>query len=135
MDRRAAFEGTIYVKGKRLKNSNLGLLLTGDFHCGFSLKRDNSNAGLATSAHDAVKEAIGTGKQKTTLVFVFDCVGRQRKMLKNGNFPAELAAMKEAAGEIPLFGFYGNGEIGHKDNDTAPRGVANHISTCAISTK
>ena len=56
-------------------------------------------------------------------------------MIRNGNFPAELAAMKEAAGQIPLFGFYGNGEIGHKNNDTAPRGVANHISTCAISTK
>ena len=41
--------------------------------------------------------------------------------------------MKAAVGDSPLFGFYGSGEIGPKDNDSPPCGVGYHIAICVIS--
>jgi hypothetical protein len=41
--------------------------------------------------------------------------------------------MKTAAGDTPLFGFYGSGEIGHRKNGEASCGDGYHISVCAIT--
>ena len=53
-------------------------------------------------------------------------------MLKDNSFAKEVEAMKAVAGDIPIFGFYGSGEIGHKDNDSPARGVGYSIAACAI---
>lgn len=123
----------VYAAGEIKKNSNLAVLLTGDFECGFSTKKDNSPEGLITSAKDAAKEAIGKKKDKTALMFAFDCGGRRGKMKEN--LPKELEAMKTIAGNIPIFGFYGSGEIGPKDNKSPSKGVGYHVAICAISAK
>ncbi len=60
------------------------------------------------------------------------CGGRRGKMLKDNSFAKEVEAMKAVAGDIPIFGFYGSGEIGHKDNDSPARGVGYSIAACAI---
>lgn len=128
----AAQRGRIYVEGKPVEKSNLGILLSGDFKCRLSLLQDNSPEGLITSARDALQNTIGTSQAKTALVLVFDCGGRRGMMLKNGNFPKELEVMKQVAGDAPIFGFYGSGEIGCPENGSTACGVGHHISACAI---
>ena len=129
----AAYKGDIYVQGKRVRGSNLGLLITGRFTCGFALKKDMSRDGLVRSARDCVREAIGQRKGRVALVLVFDCGGRRGAMLKHKNFPQELEAMKAAAGTAAIFGFYGSGEMGCTQTGTPAKGVGYHIAACAIS--
>lgn len=121
-----------YAKGKSIPNSNVGILFTGDFSVGTALKKDMSKEGLITSAGDAFREAIGDNGQRLVLTLVCDCGGRRGKMLENGNYPEEVAAMKAAAGDSPIFGFYGSGEIGCDGTGAAPAGVGYHIATAAI---
>jgi len=125
----------IYEKGKFVPKSNLGVLLTGNFTCGLSTKKDMTPQGLIDSARNAFKEAIAENQKKTAVVFVFDCGGRRGAMLKNKNFPEELKAMKGVSGDTPIFGFYGSGEIGHANNDAPSCGVGYSISTCAVIVK
>lgn len=125
----------VYKKGKFVPKSNLGVLLTGSFSCGLSIKQDNSPQGLVDSARDTLREAVGKGPKKPALLFVFDCGGRRGMMKENGNFPAELEAMKEVAAGQPIFGFYGSGEIGCKAADAPACGVGHHISAAAIVEK
>jgi len=131
----AACRDDIVVKGELVKGSNLGILLTGDFACGFGLMKDMTVEGLINSARETLKTAVGDKKDKLALVLVFDCGGRRGEMQKNKNFEKELEAMKEVAGAAPLFGFYGSGEMGCAGPDAAPKGVGYHISACAIATE
>ena len=126
----AAFQDVVYHQGKVLRGQNLGLLLTGNFRCGLATKKDMSPEGLINSAKEAFSEAIASGKGKVVLVLAFDCGGRRGKM--GDNLPKELDAMKAAAGDAAIFGFYGSGEIGPADNDSPSRGVGYSISACAI---
>ncbi len=126
--------GRVYVKSEAASGINLGILIAGDFTCGFSLQKDMSEQGLVDSATTAFTEAVGDSK-KTKLMLVFDCGGRRGAMLKNGNYPEELKAMKAVVGNVPIFGFYGSGEIGCKATGEAPCGVGYHISACAIQGK
>ncbi len=121
--------GDIYNRGKVIPGHNIGILLTGDFRCGFSMKKDNSPEGLITSARDTVTEAFKG--QEPALAFVFDCGGRRGEM--GDNVPKELEAMKSVAGDVPLFGFYGSGEIGHRSNGAPSCGDGFHISVCALT--
>ncbi len=131
----AAYQGIGYAAGASVEGSNIGILISGDFTCDVSLQQDNSPDGLVASARKAFEEAIGEDDDKVQLVFAFDCGGRRASMLKIGNFPAELQAMKRVAGDSPFFGFFGSGEIGCKSATSTPRGVGHHISTCAIKTR
>jgi len=131
----AAYKSAIYVKAKRVMGSNLALVVSGDFTCGFGLKKDMSRDGLVRSARDCLTEAIGPNKEKLAVVLVFDCGGRRGAMLKHKNFAQELEAMKSAAGTVPVFGFYGSGEMGCAKIGTASRGVGYHIAACAIAAK
>jgi hypothetical protein len=123
----------LYYKGKIVRKSNLGLLLSGNFKCGFSTKMDNSPEGLINSARQACTEAIGGRKDNVVMTFAFDCGGRRGKM--KDNLPKELAAMKDVLGDSPIFGFYGSGEIGPANNDSPSRGVGYHIAICTIKSK
>jgi len=126
-----ASSGCVYDKGKVIQKSNLGILLSGCFKCDFSMKKDNSPEGLITSARDAF--TASKGKDKAVLVLVFDCGGRRGKM--GASLPKELEAMKAVAGKTPIFGFYGSGEIGHRDDKTPACGDGYHISVCALTPK
>jgi len=128
----AAKNGLLYVKAKTQKGANLGVLITGSFTCGLSLKKDMTPDGLISSARDAFTEAIGNKKDKLALMLVFDCGGRRGAMLKNKSFPKEIEAMKSVAGDVPIFGFYGSGEIGCPGTGAPARGVGYHISACAL---
>ncbi len=128
----AAKADLLYSKGKVVQKSNLGLLVCGDFRCGFSAKNapgDKKDQVIAV-AGEAVKQAVGENSDDVVLVLAFDCGGRRGQM--GGEIDKELAVMKQAAGNVPIFGFYGSGETGPKDNDSTAHGVGFHIVICAI---
>ena len=75
---------------------------------------------------------MGEAGDKVALMLVFDCGGRRGKMMNNGDFSKELAAMKSVVGETPIFGFYGSGEMGRKCCDTPSFGDGYHISATAL---
>lgn len=128
----AAFRDDIVARGELVKGSNVAILLTGPFACGFGLAKDMSPEGLISSARDTVKAALGEKRDKAALLLVFDCGGRRGEMQKNKTFGKELEAMKEAAGGVPLFGFYASGEMGCTTVGAPPKGVGYHIAACAI---
>ena len=124
----------VYHKGKLVdKKSNLGVLLSGGFKCSFAAGKGDGIDGVIASAGEACKTALGESKDKTIAVFAFDCGGR-RGTLKDG-LAGELQAMKDVIGNVPLFGFYGSGETGPKDNDSPPKGVGYHVIICALLAK
>jgi hypothetical protein len=123
------------VKGKIVTATNVGILLTGDFKLGLATRKDNSKEGLVNSADEAFTKALNGGKDKASLIFVFDCGGRRGSLNENGDLEKELDAMKALAGNCGIFGFYGGGEIGHADNDSPAKAVGWSISTCALIEK
>ena len=127
----AAKGDLLYCQGKVLPGSNLGLMLSGPFKPSFSAKNAPAKEKdrVIAVAGEAAAEALGDVKQ-AKLVLAFDCGGRRGQM--GNEVDKELAAMKAAIGKSPLFGFYGSGETGPKDNDSAPSGVGYHIVICAL---
>jgi hypothetical protein len=128
----AAKGDLLYCQGEVLPQSNLGLMLIGDFTCGFASKNapaDEKDRVIAV-AGEAAAQAVGDKKDDATLVLAFDCGGRRGQM--GGEVDRELAGICAAIGDAPLFGFYGSGETGPADNDSPPRGVGYHIVICAI---
>ena len=128
----AALRDFLYHKGKVVLDSNLGLLLTGNFKCSLSAKgaRGEKKERVIAVAGEAAREAVGRQKDRAALVMVMNCGGRRGEM--GGDVDKELQLIRKAAGSVPLFGFYGSGEIGPKDNNSPPRGVGHHIIVCAI---
>jgi len=128
----AAKGDLLYYQGKVFPDHNLGLLLAGNFKCGFAAKNapgDQKDRVIAV-AGEAAAQALGGAKDAAALVLAFDCGGRRGQM--GGAVDQELALIKGAIGKAPLFGFYGSGETGPKDNDSPARGVGFHIIICAI---
>ncbi len=128
----AAKGDLLYVHGKVLPKSNLGLLLKGNFECGFAAKNapGKEKDRVIAVAGEAAEQALGGNRDKAIVMLTFDCGGRRGQM--GGEIGRELQLLKEAAGSTPIFGFYGSGETGPKDNDSAPHGVGYHIIVCAI---
>ena len=128
----AAMGDLLYHKGKVVPDSNLGLLLAGNFKCSFSAKNapPEEKARVIAVAGEAAEQALGASRDRAMLVLAFDCGGRRGDM--GGEVDKELQVMRKAVGNTPLFGFYGSGETGPKDNNSPPRGVGHHIIICAI---
>jgi len=135
----AACGGITYFKGKLVgKMKNLGILITGKFRIGCSMLNkgpaDVHKNELVAAAGQAFKNAVGEDKDKTALVFAFDCGGRRGRMGKDR--PDELKVMQAVVGkEMPIIGFYGSGEMGIKTMGAPACGDGYHISVCAIKTK
>ena len=124
----------IYHEGKIVRTSNVGVLLTGDFRVSMSTKTAGQDSppaeDVVRTAREAAVQAMGDNQDRAKLALVFDCGGRRAHL--GDRLPDELAAMKEVLGDIPLFGFYGSGEIGPVDNSSPSRGVGFHVSICII---
>ncbi|MHC4253916.1 MAG: FIST N-terminal domain-containing protein [Planctomycetota bacterium] len=136
----AAAKGDLsFDKGKVVgKKKNVGVLVTGDFDIGCSTLNegppDVDPNKLVAAAGQAFKNAVGADLDRTVMVFAFDCGGRRGKMGKDR--PRELGVMQAVVGkDMPIFGFYGSGEMGPKMTGDVPRGVGYHISACAIKRK
>ena len=124
---------SIYFQGKVVPKSNVGILISGHFTCGFAGRKDMSKEGLVSSATKTFTDAAG--KNKVALMLVFDCGGRRGALDKHKIRGDELAAMKAVAGKTPIFGFYGSGETGPMKTGEAAVGVGYHLFVCAICAK
>ena len=131
----AAVGGLTYYQGKVHKKSNLGLLISGDFTCSFAIKKAKTTKPMdvVNAAGEAFAKAVAGKKDKLQMVFAFDCGGRRGQM--KDKRPLEVVQMKQAAGDVPIFGFYGSGETGRDGNDAPPKGVGYHICAAAIFKK
>ncbi|MEE8451262.1 MAG: FIST N-terminal domain-containing protein [Thermoguttaceae bacterium] len=124
----------VYYQGKVTKEkSNVGIAIKGDFKCSFAAGNAPGNDKEAVIAVAGKAAIQAVGDDKPLLTFAFDCGGRRGQM--GGEIDRELALIKGAIGDTPLFGFYGSGETGPKDNDSAPQGVGYHVFICVISGK
>ena len=121
-----------YCRGKVHANSNVGVLISGPFSCGFAIKKAATTEPMdvVNQAGLAFRQAIGDRKNDLEMVFAFDCGGRRGQM--KDKRPLEVAQMTEAAGTAPVFGFYGSGETGRDGNKAPPQGVGYHICVAAL---
>ena len=121
-----------YCRGKVHANSNVGILISGPFSCGFAIKKAATTEPMdvVNQAGIAFRQAIGARKSDLQMVFAFDCGGRRGQM--KDKRPLEVAQMTEAAGNVPVFGFYGSGETGRDGNKAPPQGVGYHICVAAL---
>ena len=131
----AANGGLTYSQGKVHKKSNLGVLISGDFTCGFAIKKAKTTEPMdvVNQAGLAFRQAIDDDQDKLQLVLAFDCGGRRGQMKDKRSL--EVKQMNAAAGGKPIFGFYGSGETGRDGNDAPAKGVGYHICVAAVFRK
>ncbi len=122
----------VYYQGQAYPDSNLGILLTGEFTCGLATQGGRNKDDILNTAHQAVQQAIGSPSDTPppAVVFAFNCGGRRGVL--GQDLPAELDAIRKPLGTVPLFGFYGSGEIGPPQTGQPARGVGFHIAVCAL---
>lgn len=124
----------VYAGGYVLRESNLGILLTGEFELAFA-----GGTAPSRTADEVIEvggriaeQALKRVKDRTVLALVCNCAGRFMEM--DGRHAEEFQGISNAAAGAPLFGFYSNGEIGHLDNESCSQGVGHHIMIAAILT-
>ena len=121
----------VVVKGILRENTDVAILLSGKFKVSTATCGGNGN--LVAKAEEATSTAIQNVNGKPAAMFIFDCGGRRGELAKDNLLGDELAAIRKKTGDIPLFGFYGGGEVGSKDNNSAPEGVGFSISCAVLS--
>lgn len=129
----AASEGEwVYIEGRVIRDANVGVLLSGDFDCGFSTLGARERGSILQTAEQAIRDATGRGPEQPGVVFAFNCGGRRGVLGQSGGVAQELTAMRRSLGGRPLFGFYGSGEIGPPQTGAEAAGVGFHIAACAL---
>lgn len=123
-----------YYQGKAIPDSNIAVVLAGDFDCSVAREVGLEKEGVVPAARAAAERALEGVRDRAVFLFTFSCVGRMTNM--GEDVPEELAAVNAVTGgDLPLFGFYAGGEIGHEKNGEPAVGVGGNISLCAILKK
>jgi len=86
----------VYYQGKVVAGkNNVGVLITGDFDCGFSMvKGDGKEETIAIAGKAFTAAASSTDAENIKLMFAFNCGGRRKIM--GEEIGRELAGMKKA---------------------------------------
>jgi hypothetical protein len=121
------------VAGEIRKAMNIAVLIKGPF--AVRLACNGGGGDLVAKARNSVDSVLAEGREGAKVIFVFDCGGRRGELAKGGALAQELEAMKTVAGPIPLFGFYGGGEIGSTKAGQPAQGVGFSCATAAIMAK
>jgi hypothetical protein len=118
------------VRGELVRGVNVALLIQGDFTVGTGLAGGSKEQTPAKAAESvSAARAIAAGRTPA-LVLLFDCGGRRGTLVANRQIDQEFAAIRTAAGDAPLFGFYGGGEIGMVGGK--PSGVGYHVACATL---
>ena len=112
-------------------DSNLGLMISGDFKCGFACKAASDSPGVVQTADEATREALRSANSRSDVAFIFDCVSRLQTL--GSDRAKELQAIRASLGDTPVFGIYGSGEIGPSSNGAPASGVGGHIVVCVVA--
>ena len=123
----ASREQFVYYRGKPHSKCNLGLLLAGDFDLTFAGGTAPSRTAdeVIEVGGQVARRAFGKAKDRATLALVCNCAGRYMEL--GDRYAEEFHQIKTAAGDIPFFGFYSNGEIGPLETGASAKGVGHHV--------
>lgn len=124
----APLKGFVYERGQVKSGICQGILLSGNFEVGCATLSGQGIDGIVEAARKACSQAVGTSASVTSLVLAFDCVSRKQALGASADL--ERAALTLAG--VPLYGFYGSGEIGPTDDAQPSRGVGGSVAVCAI---
>lgn len=132
-----------YFQGAPLQENAIGVVLTGDFSCGFSMlmaecevidsKKTNKQKpeSIGETAQKAAQQAIGDKKNDVVCLLVSSCCSRWDALMKAQMLPVELKGLTNAT-STSIGGLYGEGEIGQESTDKPAKADAYKISVCAI---
>lgn len=118
------------VKGDLVTGANVAVLISGNFRLGLGLCGGNGD--LVAKADESLTKAVKAQPGKPALVLVFDCGGRRGELFKQKKLADEFARMQAIAPEVPLFGFYGGGEIGTATLTESAKGVGFSVASAAL---
>jgi hypothetical protein len=118
------------VRGKVVTGVNVAVLLSGNFKLGVGLSGGNGD--LVAKADESLTKAVKAQPGKPAMLLVFDCGGRRGDLFKQKKLADELAAMRNIASGVPLFGFYGGGEIGMAALTEPAQGVGFSVACAAL---
>lgn len=131
-----ASAGGVYYHGAVASNSVVAVLLSGPFELGHALMgstgaRDAKD--LLRLSRGAADQAVGGATNRVGFAYVANCVSRRNALGKL--LPDESLAFRAATGEAPVFGFYGNGEIGRNSPGEPSAGATHSIGVTVFRTK
>lgn len=118
------------VKGEVVTGANVAVLISGNFKLGLGLCGGPGD--LVAKAEESLAKAVRAQPGKPALVLVFDCGGRRGELFKQKKLADEFARMQVIAAEVPLFGFYGGGEIGTATLTEPAKGVGFSVASAAL---
>jgi hypothetical protein len=119
------------VAGRIVTATNVVVLLKGDFHVRSMMRGAGDKKEFLLRTTEAFG-AVFDAKQKALLTLVFDCGGRRGVLFDQKRLTEEYGVMKTFAGDSPLFGLYGGGEVGCAKLGATPTGVGYHVSVAAL---
>ena len=131
-----ASAGGVYYQGAVVSNSVVAVLMSGPFELGHALlgssgARDAKD--LLRLSRSAADQAVGGATNRVGFAYVANCVSRRNALGKL--LPDESLAFRAATGEAPVFGFYGNGEIGRNSADEPSAGATHSIGVTVFRVK
>jgi hypothetical protein len=123
--------GKVFAGGQVASASMLGILLYGEFDCGFGLETGNTNS--AQPAQTALTNAKAAyPSRQPSLSVIFDCVSRHEALGASG-LTSEFNTITQALGAAgPFAGGYYLGEIGKQNLTTTTRGTGGAFSVTNI---
>ncbi|MFO1489855.1 MAG: FIST N-terminal domain-containing protein [Kiritimatiellia bacterium] len=128
--------GGVYFRGAVASNSVVAVLISGPFELGHALLGSSGArdaADLLRLSLGAANQAVGGATNRVDLAYVANCVSRRNALGKL--LPDESVAFRAATGEAPVFGFYGNGEIGRNSPGEPSAGATHSIGVTVFRTK
>jgi hypothetical protein len=123
--------GKVFADGQIASVSMLGILLYGEFDCGFGLETGSTNS--AQPAQTAINSANSAySSKKPTLSVIFDCVSRYEALGASG-LTSEFTVMTQSLGANgPFVGGYYLGEIGKQNLTSNAKGSGGAFSITNI---
>jgi hypothetical protein len=123
--------GKVFVDGKIASASMMGILLYGEFDCGFGEETGSTNS--AQPAQTALTSANNAyPSKKPILTVIYDCVSRHEALGASG-LTSEFTALTTVMGANgPFVGGYYLGEIGKQNLTSVAKGVGGGFSATNI---
>ena len=123
--------GKVFTDGKIDSASMMGILLYGEFDCGFGLETGSTNS--TQPAQTAINSANNAyPSKKPTLSVIFDCVSRHEALGASG-LTSEFTVMTQSLGANgPFVGGYYLGEIGKQNLTSNAKGSGGAFSITNI---
>ena len=127
-----------FFQGELLRETVLAILVTGNFTCTFGMAEtspemtDTQDPDLVVrSAKTATALALGEKTDDVVVMLVNSSYHRAHSLMKGKKPKGETEVLQQAS-PSPIFGFSGDGEIGHPATGAPPIAATNNISVCVI---